>query len=314
MARNNPRSVLGSTYSRLARALSQSDDDAYQFYMAVIRVDRGASLAQICEAVEHMPRSQHTPYLVARRLLEGHILNGEVIDDSNTRRAQNSNVPHPPETRHPYATAGGERIKPNPEIDWGNSKGGEPDYSYLVGAEDAYEHTVLRAGEKVAWCSLDKVAYHLSTWAFLQDQNQGRCCICAKQNVIQIITLPCIEVQDKRAGRIIFTETTAEIISREDVKTRIGKAVVIEDTVQEVYESKTGTFFIRFDERTAADPPFKGFKVVIQPKYAKEWVAAGVSPKSYEKHKVRVRGVIQKHSEWGIEILINSPRVVDVVE
>jgi len=82
-------------------------------------------------------------------------------------------------------------------IDWGNGAAGQaPDLEALIGLEDAFEHTLLLPGEAIAFCTRDKVAYHLATWEFLKQQNQGRCCICGQSNVIVHYQLPEIRIEN----------------------------------------------------------------------------------------------------------------------
>ena len=188
-----------------------------------------------------------------------------------------------------------------------------PDPSMLVGIEDAYEHTQLVPGETVAFCKRDQVAYHLSTWVFLKAQNQGNCCICGQADSIVHIGLPGavpttvpswppIEIPGFAFGE--------RIINLAQVPEYIGRAVVVEGFVYEVYKTNnTGTVFVRFEPRGQRGAPFDGFKVVIFPKYLRELDQLELDPKAYQGRYVQVRGLIQKHPFWGIQILVNSPRV-----
>jgi hypothetical protein len=47
---------------------------------------------------------------------------------------------------------------------------------------------------------------------------------------------------------------------------------------------------------------------------AQNWERAGIDPYSYAQHIVRVRGVIRQHDAWGIEILVSSPRLIQVID
>ena len=51
-------------------------------------------------------------------------------------------------------------------IDWGSSAAASPTsfLEGLIGLEDAFEHTPLIPGEKIAFCKRDQVAYHIATW------------------------------------------------------------------------------------------------------------------------------------------------------
>lgn len=219
-----------------------------------------------------------------------------------------------------------EQKAPRPEkpaqpagIEWaGGRKTALPDPASLVDVEDAFDHTPLMPGEKVAFCKIDRVAYHMNTWDFLRSENQGKCCICRRANVFVFITLPGQAVPPAMkplAPAISILRPGDQIIHLKDVPEYVNMAVVVQDFVYEVYRTKsTGTHFIRFEPRRVNEPVFGGFKVVIFPKYENSWAQAGLSIKDYQGHIIRVRGVIQVHPEWGIELLVNSPRVIQIAD
>jgi hypothetical protein len=222
--------------------------------------------------------------------------------------------PEPPPVKKPSSSK-----KKAGQIEWGGmDKSGLPEPNTLVGVEDAFDHTPLQAGEKVAFCKLDRVAYHLGTWKFLRTENQGRCCICGRENVFAFITLPGLP-PDRPLHPLSqppgLLRPGDQIISLKDVPGYVNKAVIVQDYVYEVYKTRSkGTYFIRFEPRGPYEPVFGGFKVVIFARYENAWNQAGLSIKDYQGHHLRVRGVIQQHPEWGIEILVNSPRVIEIVE
>lgn len=247
------------------------------------------------------------------------------IVEPNSRAAQ-----VPPDQRikweaiapdHPFSP-----IHPKPDqndngkrIDWSGGTGiGTENPRNLIGVEDAFEHTPILAGELVAFCTVDKVAYHLSTWEFLRIQNQGRCCICGQSDVTKLIRLPgtLAPVPQVLAPRPAVSILPGEhVIDLQEVPHFVGRAVIVQDFVHEVYRShSTGTYWIRFEPRRPTDPPFAGFKLVIRPRYRKEWESQGIRVEDYAGHYIRVRGVVQNHETWGIEILVHSPRVIEVVE
>lgn len=204
-----------------------------------------------------------------------------------------------------------------PRIDWGSpQEGGPVDLPSLVGVEDAYEHTPLLAGERVAVCTRDQVAYHLNTWQFLKTYNRGCCCACGRGDKILLVTLPGVYLQP--AAEPVYTPAPwvsgEKVISLSDVAAYIGRAVVIEDFVYNVHRSQKGTYFIKFQPLGQAPRPFDGFKVVIFNALAQNWERAGIDPYSYTQHIVRVRGVIRQHDAWGIEILVSSPRLIQVID
>lgn len=222
-------------------------------------------------------------------------------------------------------------------IDWGAKPGNQPDLENLVGVEDAFDHTPLQPGEKVAFCKRDRVAYHLATWDFLKDMNHGRCCICGQGNAIQFFTLPSltaaveaavappvkkkpVQAPAKKPLGVLPNYTLSlhpdeEIISLEDIPNFIGRAVIVEGFVYDVYcTQKTGTYFVRFEARDYAKPVYSGFKLVIFPEYARSWNDEGIDLHSYRNCRIRARGLVRLHEQWGLEILLNTPRLIQVME
>jgi hypothetical protein len=204
-------------------------------------------------------------------------------------------------------------------IDWGGiNSSGQADPSTLVGVEDAFDHTPLLPGERVAFCNKDKVAYHLATWEFLRLQNQGRCCICGLSTSVSIITLPGTYVPPLPVVVPVFRPEVQvrpgeKIISLKEVPYHINLAVIVQDYVHKVHRSQKGTYFIRFEPLRYGEPVYSGFKAVIFNNYVDRWSAVGTSIESYARKNIRVRGIVQKHETWGIEILVNSPHMIEVI-
>jgi hypothetical protein len=105
-----------------------------------------------------------------------------------------------------------------------------------------------------------------------------------------------------------------KVINLSEVYNHIGHAVIVQDFVYGVHRSQKGTYFVQFERLVYGAAPFAGFKVVIFNNYAEEWISLGQNPTMYKNRLVRVRGVVQVHSTYGIEILVNSPRVIQVVD
>lgn len=204
-------------------------------------------------------------------------------------------------------------------IEWeGRVQGGLLDPGTLIGVEDAFEHTPLLPGERVAFCERDQVAYHLETWNFLRVQNRGRCCICGQSSTIRLITLPgslpASAGSPAPQARIEPAFNGEKIISLQEVHQHLNLAVTVQEYVREVYQSKsTGTYFVRFEPRSRHEPPFSGFKVVIFNNYLKRWAAAGMSVDDYEGRCIRVRGLVQQHLRYGIEIVVTSPGMIEIL-
>lgn len=204
-------------------------------------------------------------------------------------------------------------------IEWkGQIQGALPDPETLIGVEDAFEHTPLLPGERVAFCVRDQVAYHLETWNFLRTQNRGRCCVCGQAHTIRLITLPgSLPAPSPAPSYPTRTEPGLpgeKIISLQEVYDHLNLAVTVQEVVHEVYQTKsTGTYFVRFEPRAWNEPPFSGFKVVIFNNYLSRWAAAGLSVDDYAGRCIRVRGLVQQHPRYGIEIVVTSPGMIEIL-
>lgn len=317
MAQNriNPAASL----QRLERALKVPSGQAYQFYRAVKAQTIVATIDRIAEIIEQDGKQNYSVGYVVARILGlplppdpseniqeiqwDYYENGydSGYDSLNFMSAKTS-----------INSSGEDHLV---EIEWDHSLENQDDFSFIIGLEDAFEHSVIISGEKIAYCTADKVAYHLSTWRFLEEQNSSRCCVCGKKGTIKFIQLPSIENAPPTSRFKPKEDRLGEkTISLSDVYGYVGRAATVEAIVQEVYETRsTGAFYIRFEKREPFEPPFKGFKVVIRPRYVKEWSNEDISPNMYSGRTVRVRGIIHNDPDFGIEILINSPRVIQIV-
>lgn len=253
------------------------------------------------------------------------------IKAHSDRPTQPRQVPSPASPRSESRIIWGSSTKPQPiergtgspiggKIEWtGVALSGQFDPSTLIGVEDAFDHSPLLPGERVAFCSRDKVAYHFETWEFLRSQNQGRCCICGQSIGIQMLTLPGTLVGKPLpvapAKPQVVVLPGERVIGLKEVPDHLYQAVIVQDYVDEVYCTKsTGSYFVRFEPRSYGEKVFSGFKVVIFYNYVSRWTDMGLRVEDYQHRYIRVRGVVQQHPTWGTEILVNSPRVIEVVD
>ena len=205
------------------------------------------------------------------------------------------------------------------DVEWQAAKPGSlPDPKTLIGLEDAFDHTKFIPGEKIAYCKYDGVAYHLSTWEFLKTENHGLCCICGKNNVFAFTTLPDEKNWSPVQWSTRFPTPTPpppdQLIGLKQVQDYLNLVVTVQDYVHDVYQTRsTGTYFIRFQPLKARHPVFEGFKLVIFPSYQYQWQLAGIDPVVYKGKTIRVRGLIQENEKWGMEIIVNSPRLIHIV-
>ncbi len=210
-----------------------------------------------------------------------------------------------------------EKFIKNEGIDWsGSKKGSLPQPESLIGLEDAFDHTVFGPGDKIAYCIFDQLGYHARTWDFLKAENNGKCCVCGRKDGIRFVLIPGesktseLSPQDRSPAWI----EDVPVITLKEVEQFFNRQVIFKGFVTEVHLTKNGTYFIRFEPREFGNPVFCGFKGVIFQEYVSAWSLAGISPKEYIGHEIRIRGVIKQHTKWGNEIIINSPRLIAVIK
>lgn len=91
----------------------------------------------------------------------------------------------------------------------------------------------------------------------------------------------------------------------------IGQVVTVEGFIHLVHRSGRGTYFIKFEKTPR---PFDGFKLVLFNQYVPVWTNAGIDPREYQQKRLRVRGLVQDHPEWGLEIIVNRPEMISIVD
>ena len=178
----------------------------------------------------------------------------------------------------------------------------------LVGAADPLTLTPLLPGERVHACTRCQSGYHAETFQFLRDQNHGNCVGCRQRDKLTVVVLP--GTLPARAPAAA-APAAGNAVTLDKVRDRIGEVVTFEGHVHLAHRSYRGNWFVKFEQTKA---PFEGFKLVIFENYARAWDEAGISPKVYEGQTVRVRGLVQEHPTWGLEILVNRPEMVEIVD
>lgn len=305
--------------------MGERDSDWRRFVERLIRVTSTPAEEQN-PTMPHSDSSENAPERPPEKPAEGRVVwldsEEETTPPRSARRRRRSAADTSPladaqpPNRGSLSAISSKPPPTSPKIDWGGTGDSQQiDLPGLVGVEDAYEHTPLQAGETVMLCQNDQVAYHLSTWQFLLKYNQGRCCACGRSDRMTRLTLPGELLEAPQApARPAPLRVDEEVIGLDQIHEYIGRATVVQDYVHNVHRSQKGTFFIKFEPLKKAPRPFDGFKVVIFNDLALNWERAGLSPLVYQQHTIRVRGVIQQHPEWGLEILVNSPRVIQIMD
>lgn len=197
----------------------------------------------------------------------------------------------------------------------------------VSGILDPVTGTGFDDGESAWRCTNCQMFYHDQTYHFLSEQNSGRCVGClqsrlkrskvGKIEAVPIKTVrPAIRFEvDTRRGidrrprqQPVFEPPVARL---DEVSQYIGHVIYFQGKVVEVQKSRsTETYCVKFQR----GPWSRVFKLVIFPNYVRNFRFGGQTINDYEHKTIRVRGLIQDHSEWGLEIIVNSENAIEVID
>ena len=94
-----------------------------------------------------------------------------------------------------------------------------------------------------------------------------------------------------------------------DLKKHAGEHATVKGKVYGVYfSSKSGTYFLNFGPQRTC------FTAVIFRSAAKEFIGRGIEPQDYEGNVLEIDGQIIDHPKYGLEIILEDPLQVRVVE
>jgi hypothetical protein len=186
----------------------------------------------------------------------------------------------------------------------------------VSGILDPVTGTGFDDGE-LAWkCANCQMFYHDPTHSFLREQNSGRCVGCGQSRLersrigvgkaVPITERPEFRPERPRP-RIAFEPS---VVTLGEISQYVGQIVFFQGRVVEVVKSRaTGAYCVKFQRGTWP----RVFKLVIFRNYVDNFRFGGQTIEGYEHRTIRVRGLIQRHPEWGLEILVYNESVITVV-
>jgi hypothetical protein len=181
---------------------------------------------------------------------------------------------------------------------------------------------------EVAWrCTTCQMFYHDQTYSFLRDQNSSRCVGCGQSRLQrtrvgaaeEVIIKPEAPARgfefERRYGfrrgsreQLVFEPP---VLRLSEVAQYTGHIVYFQGKVVEVQKSRaTSTYCVKFQR----GPWPSVFKLVIFPNYVGNFALGGQTITDYERKTIRVRGLIQDHPEWGLEIIVYSENAITVLD
>ncbi len=181
----------------------------------------------------------------------------------------------------------------------------------LLGANDPYQLSPLLPGETIIYCENCNLGFHATTVEFLRAQNGGRCSACNVPNRWRTYTLPGGSAVKTPEG-VDTPAAAGTLVKLDRIWEHVGQFVTFEGYVHQVYQSRSsGTWFVKFEDTRS---PLAGFRLVIYNGYTKAWTSEGLDIKTYEGATLRVRGLIRNDPAWGIQMLIDRPEVISIVD
>ncbi len=242
-----------------------------------------------------------------------------------------ASTPRALESRTPERMA-----RPTPStISWGGAAGPSvlDDPLHFIGQTDPLEGTALLAGEQVSVCTRCGAAYHLATMSFIRGATGGACVSCGTAGLFQTLTLeagaqtiaapppPVITIPVANERKPIRPTPTAApprdaagrpIIQLHQVRDHIGEEVAFEGRVLRVHLTGGGAYFLYFERAARV---LDGFRAVIRPRDIFHWEIEGlVPPDAYPDQWVRIAGRIVDDPRWQLEILIQRPESIQILD
>ena len=264
--------------------------------------------------------------------------------DSRESQQRHGDRPRTPGSRPPLRTPPPRTPAPRPPdritqptpstISWGGAAGPSvlDDPLHFIGQTDPLEGTVLLAGERVSVCTRCGAAYHLATMSFIRGATGGACVSCGTAGLFQTLTLeagaqtitapPPVAIVPSANERKPARPTPAvpqprdaagrPIVQLHQVRDHIGEEVAFEGRVLRVHLTGGGAYFLYFERAARV---LDGFRAVIRPRDIFHWEIEGlVPPDAYPDQWVRIAGRIVDDPRWQLEILIQRPESIQILD
>jgi hypothetical protein len=196
----------------------------------------------------------------------------------------------------------------------------------VSGILDPVTGTGFSDGESAWRCTNCQMFYHNQTYRFLRDQN-FRCCVGCGQASLErsrVGTAKKPRIKPQRPA-IPEPETKQEFTQRPgdqtlfqppavrlaEISQYVGHVVCFQGRVVEVQRSRSANAYcVKFQRGAWA----RVFKLVVFPNYVNNFTHGEQTIRDYARKTIRVRGLVQRHPEWGLEILVYNESTVTVLD
>jgi hypothetical protein len=181
---------------------------------------------------------------------------------------------------------------------------------------------------EAAWrCTTCQMFYHDQTYHFLRDQNSTRCVGCGQSRLqrTRVGAAEEVPIKPERPARGFEFERRygfrrgprqqlvfePPVVRLSEAAQYAGHVVYFQGKVVEVQKSRaTSTYCVKFQR----GPWPRVFKLVIFSNYVNNFALGGQTITDYERKTIRVRGLIQDHPEWGLEIIVYRENAITVLD
>jgi len=196
----------------------------------------------------------------------------------------------------------------------------------VSGVLDPVTGTGFSDGESAWRCTNCQMFYHNQTYRFLRDQN-FMCCVGCGQASLERSRVGTAKRARTRPQRpaLLESETRHEFTQRPqdqilfqppvaslvEISQYVGHVVYFQGRVVEVQRSRSAnTYCVKFQR----GPWARVFKLVVFPNYVNNFTHGEQTIRDYTRKTIRVRGLVQRHPEWGLEILVYNESAITVLD
>jgi len=196
----------------------------------------------------------------------------------------------------------------------------------VSGVLDPVTGTGFSDGESAWRCTNCQMFYHNQTYRFLRDQN-FRCCVGCGQASLErsrvgtakrARTKPQRPPSPESETRQEFAQGPTDqtlfqppAVRLAEISQYVGHVVYFQGRVVEVQRSRSAnTYCVKFQR----GPWARVFKLLVFPNYVNNFTHGEQTIRDYARKTIRVRGLVQRHPEWGLEILVYNESAIVVLD
>jgi hypothetical protein len=169
----------------------------------------------------------------------------------------------------------------------------------LSGLCDALTGERLDLPRGIVRCSKCQACYHVASFEFLREQNNGQCASCRSADIRPVAL-------DSAKSLRGWRDFRPDIVTLQDYRGQVGRVVTFEGHVLDIKLSKSGTGFAAMFEPGSWT---EGLKLIFPSRYV-ERVGGRDFILSMRNRTVRVRGLLVSHQIFGDQIIVTERSMI----